>query len=223
MIAGSDTAVIKVRDDKIEGIGPWHWLFLNGKFEPGSWNGPAAEFTQMRERVLTLVKKQEVVVTAGGCQGMYPRLWAQYFKTVYAFEPDPLNYEVMCKNCVGDQFKLMNAALNEKSEPVNLHRIDRENVGMHSICRTNQGEQIVVNSVRLDDLKLEGLDLLQLDVEGAESFVLLGAWETINKYRPVITVETLDTNVANFMDANGYKSSGKVGPDTIFVPFLSAS
>ncbi len=49
-----------------------------------------------------------------------------------------------------------------------------------------------VKMIKIDDLKLDGCDFIKIDVEGFEYGVLLGAIETIKKYKPVIFYEYAD-------------------------------
>jgi hypothetical protein len=47
----------------------------------------------------------------------------------------------------------------------------------------------VVPMVRLDDILHERVDMLKMDVEGAEGLVIEGAKQVIEKHRPVVTSE----------------------------------
>jgi FkbM family methyltransferase len=49
----------------------------------------------------------------------------------------------------------------------------------------------VVKMITVDSLNLSNVDYMKIDVEGAESLVLLGAEKTIRKYKPVICFEDL--------------------------------
>jgi hypothetical protein len=49
----------------------------------------------------------------------------------------------------------------------------------------------VVNMITIDSLDLNNVDYMKIDVEGAESLVLLGAEKTIKKFKPVICFEDL--------------------------------
>jgi hypothetical protein len=55
--------------------------------------------------------------------------------------------------------------------------------------------------IRIDDLELPGCDFLQLDIEGYEYNALMGATETIAKYRPLIMYEA--KGKAKKYDING--------------------
>jgi len=46
--------------------------------------------------------------------------------------------------------------------------------------------------ITIDELNLDGCDFIKIDVEGFEWGVLLGAIETIKKYKPIIFYEYAD-------------------------------
>jgi len=52
-----------------------------------------------------------------------------------------------------------------------------------------------VKMIKIDDLHLDRCDFIKIDVEGFEYGVLLGAIETIKKYKPIIFYEYADKNM----------------------------
>jgi FkbM family methyltransferase len=81
-----------------------------------------------------------------------------------------------------------------------------------------------VKSITLDDVsrKLDRIDLIKIDVEGAEFNVLRGACETINRFKPLILFEaTLNKeDIFNFLISRGYKCLGPLswGKNYLAVP-----
>ncbi len=51
-------------------------------------------------------------------------------------------------------------------------------------------EKETVPILAIDDLGLKRLNFMKLDVEGMEKYVLLGAMKTIEKWHPIIYLET---------------------------------
>ena len=51
----------------------------------------------------------------------------------------------------------------------------------------------------VDSLALEECDFIKIDTEGSEILVLIGALETIKKYKPIIFFEHTDKNVSEEM------------------------
>jgi hypothetical protein len=48
--------------------------------------------------------------------------------------------------------------------------------------------------MRLDMLEFERIDLIKIDVEGMELDVLEGARASIDRYHPILTIETIKTD-----------------------------
>mmetsp|Transcript_38406 Transcript_38406/g.80799 ORF Transcript_38406/g.80799 Transcript_38406/m.80799 type:complete len:315 (-) Transcript_38406:451-1395(-) len=77
-----------------------------------------------------------------------------------------------------------------------------------------------VNSTTIDSFNLESVSLLHLDVEGHEGQVLVGARETIEKFRPIIITEgfyiwpnpkdTNDQHVLAVLTELGYNSATEI-------------
>lgn len=62
--------------------------------------------------------------------------------------------------------------------------------------------------VSVDSLELDRVDFIKIDVEGMEVDALKGALNTIEKYKPILTVEFLKSGyepVAQFLAALGYQ------------------
>lgn len=125
----------------------------------------------------------DVAVQAGGNMGVWPRVMGQRFKTVYTFEPDPVNFRCLCANAPAENIFKFNAALGSQHVTVDLAR-EAGNAGAHYIDGAG-----VIPTLLIDDLALPGCDLIYLDIEGFEYRALSGAYRTIDNYRPVIVVE----------------------------------
>jgi FkbM family methyltransferase len=70
------------------------------------------------------------------------------------------------------------------------------------------GNTVIVRKMTLDELNLPRLDFIKIDIEGMEMEALAGARETIGKYRPILLIEKIKTDVRQleqwFLD-NGYQ------------------
>jgi FkbM family methyltransferase len=129
-------------------------------------------------------KAFDVCVQAGGNFGVWPKYLAKKFKTVYTFEPDPINFSCLCRN-IGDLQNVIKiqAGLGDAPACIELER-KPANAGAHYVNGLG-----VLPIIRLDDLNLPKLDFLCLDIEGFENNALIGAMETIKKFKPVIQCE----------------------------------
>lgn len=207
---------ITVRETLVEGVGPWFWV----KADTGAWEGPHKEFGGLREHFVRNCRRRRVMVQAGGCLGMYPRLWADWFERVYTFEPDPLNFYVLSKNVAACPNVIpYNAALGDCHEPLYVRVRDATNVGMNQVrAERPDGDWPRAPQMMVDDLDLEHCDAIQLDCEGYEPWILNGAAKTVDRCRPVISSETVSTEVRKFMTDMRYKEVGRNVSDTIFAP-----
>lgn len=204
--------ILKIRDQDVDGVSGWMWV----KEDTGAWDGPHQEWmTSHRDAYLAASRERNIVVQAGGNCGLYPRLFAKYFKTVYTFEPDPLNFHCLVNNCQLNNIVKINGALGANNDMVRVRHGGFSNVGCHTIV--TEGGECLVPQFTIDQLNLPSCDFIQLDVEGYEKNVLLGAAKTIEKYKPGISCENGNGNgIANFLAQYGYKPITTVGADTIY-------
>lgn len=190
-------------------------------------DGPILDLALDAPKWMELVNGRDVVVQAGGNQGMYPRYYADHFKKVYTFEPDEDNYFCLDFNCQGSVYYKRKVGLGESNTTMNLVQVAPNNTGMH---RTISDELVSMNNIpadrlskvemiTLDSLDIEGCDLLHLDVELYETEALVGAEETIKKYSPVIVVETggRPSPADGYLRLLGYKLHSQLRMDAIYV------
>lgn len=166
------------------------------------------------------VRTKGVCVQAGGHVGLFPRQLSKHFSFVHTFEPGAEMYSALVHNT--EKYANIiphNYALGAFSGRV---LFDSRRSGRSKVIE--EGGASVGNPVSqetIDSLSLPRCDLIYLDVEGYELEVLKGAMETIQKFRPIITVEVLkgrDIDTNNFMGALGYNRIDKVHSDWTFGP-----
>ena len=109
-----------------------------------------------------------------------------------AFEPDPANHALLLRNLrpFGDRATVLRRAVAAAPGTLTLHR-HRDDKGKHSVfAAPDLDAGISVESVTLDaallDLGRPRVDVIKLDVEGAEPLALAGVSETLAQYRPSI-------------------------------------
>jgi FkbM family methyltransferase len=175
----------------------------------------------LRDLVCKHTSRRQVIVQAGGCCGMYPRLWGNHFDKVYAFEPDPVNFFCLARNCSSPSIVKTEAALSDTTADGNLISGPEHNVGM----RLGHGRP--VRRVRIDDLELQCVDAVQLDCEGHEAQAIDGALETIRRHRPVLAIEGLSSELVEKICGLGDREAGRCGlgrggvaTDVIFAPLI---
>ena len=142
-----------------------------------------------------------LAIDVGANAGYYSIPFAQSFKEVHAYEPNPYMYEKLAKNveinCFGN-LTIHDIAIGEKVSTVDLFiqdSIDGDlnlNAGLSSLRSRPQfhRETIQVPILTIDSLNLtERVGLIKIDVEGTEFEVLRGAISTIKRFQPVIVWE----------------------------------
>ena len=207
-----------MRDELVDGTGPWHWP----EGDDGAWEGPSQEFVDIKDKILKHTRAQNVIFQAGGCCGMYPKLFAKYFKIVYTCEPSPINYSVLHKNCPEDNILKFNCAVGEFEDKQGLIMGHPSNVGTNRIGQAEAVDTIQVDMRPLDSFNLTACDAIQFDLEGYEPQALMGGAKTIQTFLPVISLET--RNPADLshvlLEQWGYRVVETTRFDTIFAPYF---
>ena len=207
--------LIEVRDNNIQGETNWHWIKTDKGAFGHETDGPMRDWTDGHsKKYFTNVKNFGTVITAGANCGMHVRFYAKMFKHVYAFEPDPLSFHCMVLNSQFDNVIKFNTALGKTPGVAHLNVKDKSNVGTHKIDE-NGTQQVAVLSI--DSLNVSECDLIQLDVEGYEMDCLLGALETIKKFKPVLVLESFGTK-NEYLENLGYKFQDTSFSDSVYIP-----
>ena len=193
-----------------EGVDELLWVTKDRGAFGDETDGPLFDWIQDHEDFMSQVKKFDVVVQAGGNCGMYPRFYKNYFKEVYTFEPDELNYYCLDENCKGPSFHKFKGGLGNTDEMLSLRRGKMTNVGTHQLTSA-PGD---VKMYKIDDLGLKHCDLIHLDIEGYEEKALHGAVKTIEKFRPVIITERSGGEA--LLKRMGYSLHKKLRMDTVY-------
>ena len=205
-----------IRKESVGGLSDWVWPVD----DTGLWYGPSIEWEPISEMVRQHCKTMNTVVQAGGACGMYPRLYSKMFNRVLTFEPDPYNFFCLAQNCTDSRILKYNAVLGDRHRNITFHHPSETNRGdgtcaAHMITTDND---IGGNTpmLRIDDFVYEKLDLIHLDVEGSEMYVLYGARNSIRMHHPLIILETINGGIQDIMTEEGYVSIGRAGVDTVF-------
>jgi FkbM family methyltransferase len=133
-------------------------------------------------------KEGDIVVDCGAHIGKYTIYASKLVGSrgkVLAIEPEPRNFEILNKNCQINHCKnviLLNNAVWDSDKELKLFITNA--VTEHSLKRVTQNF-IKVRALKLDTLlgklKLEKVDWLKIDAEGAEIEVLKGAKKYLTK------------------------------------------
>lgn len=200
-----------MRECGYEGVDEFLWVTKDKGAYGNEKDGPLFDWISDSKNFMSRVDKFDVVVQAGGNCGMYPRFYKNYFKEVYTFEPDALNFYCLDKNCVGKGYHKYFGGLGNTTDKLSIQQKSSINVGMH-VIKENPGN---VQMYRIDDLKLSTCDLIHLDVEGYETKAILGAEDTIRKFNPVVITERSGGEAD--LKRLGYEKYKKLRMDTIYI------
>jgi FkbM family methyltransferase len=117
---------------------------------------------------------------------------------VYSFEPDPHNYDLLTRNIGLNDFTnvtALNMAVSNMKGSMTLY-LDKYNLGGHSMSSENvliAAGEVEVETVTLDDFFYDGrdgrVDVIKMDTQGAEGFIVEGAERLLEENDPVILME----------------------------------
>ena len=172
-------------------------LFLKRDMYVGRSLGAYGEFSEPEVKIFSqFLKSGDVVAEVGANIGAHTVPIAKLVGQkglVLAFEPQRVIFQILSANvALNDLFNVRtyHAAVGREAGTVIMPWLDyaaEANFGGVSAGTSGAGE--AVQLLELDSLKLPSLRLLKVDVEGMEAEVLLGARQTIAKYRPILYVE----------------------------------
>ncbi|MGC1187165.1 MAG: FkbM family methyltransferase [Candidatus Acidiferrales bacterium] len=172
-------------------VGIAQHVISDGVYEPGT-----------TELFKSLLKPGMVVLDVGANFGYYGLIASRIVGNsgaVYAFEPEPKNFRLLNKNITLNNFSNiipLQVALSNEAGKATLF-LDKTNLGMHSVRRGNiiaDGGVVEVETTTLDNfvqtkMKNGRVDLITMDVQGAEELVIAGAEQTLRKNDVKIIME----------------------------------
>lgn len=182
---------------------------------------------QVTQTVLKLARKGGLLVDVGANYGYFSCIWAAQNtqNRVHAFEASSLNMLPLKnnieKNKLTEQIILLLCALGkEMGEMGFCHEREKQQTGWggFTLDKTREAELLEVKT--LDDYASENdidfIDLLKIDTEGADTWVLLGAEQLIKEKRikhiffehniPRMSLLKIDPEAAgNFLKENDYE------------------
>ena len=135
------------------------------------------------------LKGNSVSVQAGGHLGWMIRECKQYFDYIYTFEPTNTSFQCLCLNCPEDNIYKFQACVGETHKLLKINECLNQAGANHIAAPQDEGGADKIPMLMIDDLSLDACDFLQLDLEGYEYYALLGARQTIEKFKPLLCIE----------------------------------
>jgi FkbM family methyltransferase len=167
--------------------------------------------TQVYENKEVKIKPEDIVLDCGANIGIFSVFAAKKAKMVYAFEPSEdeitsLYENKTLNNC--NNIKIIPKAVLDISKNAKLCLV--ENVShfivspgiTYSVLKDNIDEKMVsIKTISIDEFlkeeNLKRIDFIKMDIEGSEEKALLGAKETLRKFKPKLAI-TIYHNLNDF-------------------------
>ncbi|MBD3345942.1 MAG: FkbM family methyltransferase [Chitinivibrionales bacterium] len=138
------------------------------------------------------------ILDIGANIGFYSVLFSKLMNntgTVHAFEPDPANFVRLTKVTAGIPcIQRHQAAVAEKSGTIKLYHSEKMNVD-HRVYDSGDHRRVSeVSAVCIDDYfkeNVQKVDIVKLDIQGADFAALKGMQNTINRSDGVIIISEL--------------------------------
>jgi len=142
-----------------------------------------------------IIKNGDIVVDLGANIGYYTLILAQLVGKsghVYAFEPEPSNFEILSKNVKEnkhDNVTLVQKAVSDKNSKIKLY-VSKRNLASHRIFDAeDKRKSIEVDVTTLDEYfqkSKKPIKFIKMDVEGAEGATILGASKIIEDSKNLV-------------------------------------
>ena len=147
-----------------------------------------------------IIKKSKHILDIGANIGCHAVSYAKFNPnaSIIAFEPQKEIFEKLCinkqinnlDNLVCANYSVGHVASMVSMNPP-LQTPDGTNYAGTGLGEGGEQTQMIT----IDSLNLPGVDFIKMDVQGSEGLVIMGARETIRKYKPTIFFEHDDTHV----------------------------
>jgi FkbM family methyltransferase len=186
------------------------------------------------------IPKNAVILDIGANIGNHSVFWAaEGAEKIHSFEPIKQTFGILCKNIEINGFNKIitphNIGLGDKSSGGEIMRSLAVNIGGTQIRSIEESNQYSLRIDRLDDmdLSLDKIDFIKIDVENFELKTLAGMKKTLEKYKPIVFIESYEfggnypilknfesnaPKVKEFFKALGYAAPVRFEPfDWLFV------
>jgi FkbM family methyltransferase len=180
-----------------------------------------------------LITSKSSFLDIGANVGYYTVLAASVNRNccIYSFEPSPTTYQILSENVIENQLsnvRIYQLALNDKDGELKFNIYEDQALNSpstevieHPFYKNGPKQVISVQSVRLDDFfsehHLHWPEIVKLDVEGFEYFVLQGAKNLLSSLNPPILLCEVQplwmkrfglspSNLFEYVEKFGYKT-----------------
>ena len=149
-----------------------------------------------RDAAYQYVKDWRRALDVGANVGIFARDFSLRFEEVVAFEPIPSTRECLALN-VPSNVRIEPYAIIDEASELEMYRTGSSGGSFISNHRQIATPPVQIKADRfvqvetrtIDSFDFDAVDLIKLDIQGAEHLALLGARETILRHRPVVMIE----------------------------------
>lgn len=140
--------------------------------------------------------KNGTLINIGANIGCYAYAFKDIASKIICFEPNEEAFECLEYNLAKyPNVELHKIAISDKISNCTINN-DSDNVGMAYIEENNGCAPFLISVRYLDFYELDSCDFILMDCEGFELKALIGAKETINKFRPIMVIEINDATLS---------------------------
>ncbi len=143
------------------------------------------------------IKEGDTVIDIGANIGYYTLLFAKWVGPtgkVYAFEPEPTNFQLLEKNVQANNYKnitIFQKAVSNKNDKLSFY-ISDESSAANQLFKPKKFSKIIeVDSVKLDECLSvdEKIDFIKIDIQGAEGTAIKGMNSLLNNNSNTIIMQ----------------------------------
>lgn len=166
-----------------------------------------------------LLTKEDVVLDAGANIGFHTTQFARFASKVYAFEPQPLVFNILTTNVLfhdaTDKVKQFRLGLGQEEKKAYMEAIEKYpdgptgvNLGGRGLTDEQEGEEV---EVVIFDKNFPGVDIsmIKMDVQGYELAALKGMEAMLTRCKPWMLLENYenehDQQVINYLTSMNYE------------------
>ena len=174
------------------------------------------------------LKDADVFVDCGANFGLWTLIATQCINNqgrVHSYEPNPELYDRLKKNIGFNSLRqrciCYKLGLSSKSNSAYLN-LDENHHQMASLHTKQFSNQVTIDLVTLDSIKLDRINGMKIDVEGHELDVIKGAIQTFKNHKPWLVIELNNSfnNIQFISDWNVFQTLTNIGYITNFAYVL---